>query len=129
MGPALGPGSPARVEDRLVKAGVLRRDDHRVLGLIPVHRTPQADGRIEHELVDQLYDAVVLGHPASPETAALAALALAVGLGRHLFPRSDRRAIQHRMIQIAEGQWVAEAVSHTIGALNAALGIPSFDSP
>jgi hypothetical protein len=27
------------------------------------------------------------------------------------------------MVQIAEGQWVAEAVSHTIGAVNAALGI------
>jgi hypothetical protein len=113
------------VRDRLVKDGVLRRDDHKVLGLIPVHRTPQADGRIEHELVDHLYDAVVLGHPASPETAALAALALAIGLERHLFTRSDRRAIQHRMVQIAEGQWVAEAVSHTIGAVNAALGIDS----
>ena len=111
------------VEDRLVASGVLRLDDHRVFGFIPVHRTPQADGRIEHELVDHLHDAVVLGHPASPETAALASLALAVGLERHLFPRCDQRAIQDRMVEIAEGRWVGEAVSQAIGAVNAALGI------
>lgn len=111
------------VEDRLVASGVLRLDEHRAFGFIPVHRTPQADGRIEHELVGHLHDAVVLGQPASPETAALASLALAVGLERHLFPRCDQRAIQDRMVEIAEGQWVGQAVGQAIGAVNAALGI------
>jgi hypothetical protein len=111
------------VQDRLVAAGVLQRDDRKVLGFIPVHRTHEADGRLHHELVDHLHDAVVLGHRPSRETAALASLALAVGLERHLFPRSDRRAVEQRMAEIAEGQWVGSAVRHVIDADNAAMGI------
>jgi hypothetical protein len=111
------------VQDRLVDAGVLVRDEHRLLGFIPVHRTHEADGRLHHELVDHLHDAVVLGHRPSRETAALASLVLAVGLERHLFPRSDRRAVEQRLVEIAEGGWIGSAVRHTIDAVNAALGI------
>jgi hypothetical protein len=131
----LARGARHAVQERLVAAGVLRRDDHKVLGLIPVHHTPEADRRLHHELVDHLHDAVVLGHPASRETAALASLALAVGLEPYLFPRSDRRAVRQRMAEVAEdqcaeGQWVADAVRHTIDAVNAAMGIapsPAYD--
>jgi hypothetical protein len=119
----LAKGARSAVERKLVAAGVLRVDDHKVLGIIPVHHAHQADGTIEHELLERLHDAVVLERPASRETAALVSLTLAVGLERHLFPRSDRRAIQHRMRQIAEGEWVGEAVKHEIDASNAALGI------
>jgi hypothetical protein len=131
----LARGAHHAVQDRLVAAGVLRRDDHKVLGVIPVHRTPEADHRLHNELVDHLHDAVVLGHVPSRETAALASLALAVGLEQHLFPRSDRRAVRHRMVEVAEdvgadGQWVAAAVQHTIDAVNAAMGMtpwPAYD--
>jgi Golgi phosphoprotein 3 (GPP34) len=119
----LARGARHAVQDRLLTAGVLRRDDHKVLGLIPVHRTHEADGRLHHKLVDHLHDAVVLGHRPSRETAALASLALAVGLERHLFPRSDRRAVAQRLAEIAEGRWVGSAVRHTIDAVNATLGI------
>jgi Golgi phosphoprotein 3 GPP34 len=119
----LAKGARAAVQSRLVAAGVLQRDDHNVLGVIPVHHTHQIDGRIEHELVQRLHDAVVLDHTASRETAALVSLALAVGLEQHLFPRSDRRAIRRRMHEIADGDWVGAAVKHAIDAVNAALGI------
>ena len=119
----LAKGARSAVQDRLISAGVLRLEDHKVLGLIPVHHRHQADDRIEHELVRHLHDAVVLGHPPSGETAALVSLALAVGLERHLFPRSDRRAVQHRMQEIADGQWVGAAVRQAITGVNAALGI------
>jgi Golgi phosphoprotein 3 (GPP34) len=118
----LAKGTRAAVRDRLVAVGVLLIEDHKVLGVIPVHHTHQINGRIEHELVRRLHDAVVLGHLASPETAAVVSLALAVGLEQHLFPRSDRRAIRRRMQQIADGEPVGAAVRHTIDAVNAALG-------
>jgi hypothetical protein len=119
----LARGTRAAVQHRLVAAGVLLVEDHKVLGVIPVHHTHQIDGRIEHDLVRRLHDAVVLGNPASRETAAVVSLALAVGLERHLFPRSDRRAIRQRMEGIAAGEWVGAAVRHAIDAVNAALGI------
>ena len=111
------------VRGRLLGEGVLRRDDHKVFGLVPVHLTPQRDVSVERGLTDRLLDAVVLGHPASPRTAALASLVLAVGLEHHLFPRCDQRAIQRRIAALTGEQWVVEAVTHTINATNAALGI------
>jgi hypothetical protein len=119
----LAKGVRTAVRDRLIAAGVLRLDEHKVLGFIPVHHTPEADTRIHHELADRLYDAVVLGDPPSPETAAVVSLAPAVGLERELFPRSDHRAVRHRMAEIAEGGWVGAAVRHAIDAVNAAMGV------
>ena len=114
------------VQDRLVEAGVLRRDDHKVLGIIPTHRTHETDGRLHHELADHLHHAVVEGHRPSRETAAMASLALAVGLDRHLFPRSDRRAVRQRMAEVAgecpECEWIADAVHRAVDATDTALG-------
>lgn len=115
------------VKDRLVEAGVLRRDEHRVLGIIRIHRTHETDGRLHHELEDQLHDAVVRGHSGSWETAALASLALATGLDRHLFPRSDRAAVRRRLAEVAgqcpECAPVADAVHRAVDATDVTLGI------
>jgi hypothetical protein len=128
----LARGARRAVQDRLLATGVLRHDEHRVLGLIPVHRTHEADGRLHHELLDHLHDTVVRGHPASAQTAALVSLALAVGLDRHLFPRSDRHAVRDRMAEIVQGRpteqrWAVDAVAHCVDVVNATLGIaPPF---
>jgi hypothetical protein len=119
----LAHGARTAVERRLVERNVLAPDDHRLLGVIPVHHTHQVDDRIEHDLERRLHEAVVLDRPASPETAALASLALAVGLDRHLFPRADRRAVRRRMEDIGAGDWVGPAVAHAIAADDATLGI------
>ena len=123
----LGRGAHRAVQDRLVDIGILRRDDHRILHVLPVDRTHETDGRLHHQLVGHLHDAVVLGHPASSETSALALLALAVGLDRHLFPRSDREAIRRRMREVAAGcadcVWVGAAVAGAVNAVDAAMGI------
>jgi hypothetical protein len=119
----LAGGARAAVHSRLVAAGVLSDDDHTMLGVITVHHTHQIDDRIEHELVHRLHDVVVFGRPASRRVAAVVSLVLAVGLAGHLYPRSDRRAIRHRMYEIAGDDWVGAAVRHAIDAVNAALGI------
>ena len=122
------------VKDRLIEAGVLCRDDHNVLGIIRIHRTHETDGRLHHELKDHLHDTVVQGHRPSRETAALASLALAVGLDQRLFPCSDRRAVRQRMAEVAsecpECEWVADALHRAVDASDAALGItPTGELP
>ena len=121
------------VRDRLVEAGVLCRDDHKVFGIIPIHRTHETDGRLRHELEDHLQDAVVLNHSPSRQTAALASLALAVGLDANLFPRSDHRAVRRRMAEVAgecpECEWVADTVHRAVDASDAALGITPAGQP
>jgi hypothetical protein len=123
----LGRGAHRAVQDRLVDLGILRRDDRRILHVIPIHRTHETDGRLHHELIGHLRDAVVLGNRASPETSALALLALASGLDRHLFPRSDRQAIRNRLREVAagcaEGARVGQAVAGAVNAADAALGV------
>ena len=121
----LAKGTRAVVQERLVAAGVLRLDDHKVLGMFPVHWAHEVDRRIESDLLDRLCEAVVLERPADRETAAIASLALAIGLERHLFPRSDRRAVQRRMEQIAADHWVGVAVRQRVLAIEASLGIPA----
>ena len=123
----LGRGAHHAVQDHLVGLGVLEREDGRVLRFIPVHRTHETDGRLHHELVDHLHDAVVSGHPPSSESAALAALALAVGLERHLFPRADRRVVRQRLAEVAarcdDAAWIAPSVTAAVNALDAAMGV------
>ena len=123
----LARGARRTVQKQLVDVGVLRHDDHRLLRIVPVHRTPEVDGRLHHELVDHLYEAVVLDRPPSVETAALAMLALAVGLEERLFPRSDREAVRRRMAEVAtgchDGAWVATAVMSAVNAVDAAVGV------
>jgi hypothetical protein len=125
----LARGAHRTVQDHLVETGVLRREDDRLLHAIPVHRTHESDGRLHHELLQQLNDSVVLGHPPSRETAALASLALAVGLERHLFPRSDRQQVRHRMTEIADGRWVAPAVAGAVTVIDVALGLAPEPEP
>jgi Golgi phosphoprotein 3 (GPP34) len=123
----LGRGGHHAVQDHLVGLGVLKREDGRLLHFIPVHRTREADGRLHHELVDHLQDAVVLGQPPSPESAALGALALAIGLDRHLFTGADRHVVQQRMAEVAaecdDAAWIAPSVSAAVNAVNAAMGL------
>jgi hypothetical protein len=123
----LGRNAHHRVQRHLVDLGILRREDERILRIIPVHHVHETDGRLHHELVDHLHDTVVLGHPPSAETAALAALAVAIGLDRQLFPRADRRAVTERMAEVAgaylEVGWVAIAVRSAVIGVDAAMGV------
>jgi hypothetical protein len=125
----LGRGAHRAVQDRLLTAGILRRDDDRLLHVIPVHRTYESDGRLHHDLQDHLNDSVVLGRPPSPETAALASLVLAVGLERQLFPGWDRHEIRRRMARIADGGWVAPAVAGAVTVIDVALGLVPEPEP
>ena len=82
-------------------------------------------------MADHLRDAVVLGRPPTPETAALAALALSVRLDRHLFPRTDRRSVEERLGEVSAGcpgaAVVAAAVARKVAAVDAAMGLtPGF---
>jgi Golgi phosphoprotein 3 (GPP34) len=120
----LAKGTRGAVQERLIAAGVLRLENHKVLGMFPVHWAHEIDQRIERDLLDRLCEAVVLERPADPETAALASLALAIELEWHLFPRSDRRAVQRRVQEIAGDHWVGRAVRQRVLAIDAALGIP-----
>ena len=119
----LGRGSHEVVSGRLVEAGVLGLAQHRAAGIFPVRRVPEIDGSIRQEVMTRLHGAVVQGADPQPRTAALVslALALACGMPAKLFPGSDRKQVERRMHQIAEGEWAGPAVNKSVGAINAAI--------
>jgi len=125
----LGRGAHRAVQDHLVDAGILVREDEKLLHLLPVHRTHESDGRLHHELQELLRNSLLLGHPAAPETAALASLVLAIGLERHLFPEVDRHELRRRLVDIADGGWVAPAVAGAVTVIDVALGLVPEPEP
>jgi hypothetical protein len=116
---ALGKGLRDRLADALVDAGVLRRQTHRMLGLIPTTRLPAQDGSHEATLRERIR-AALRGVEPDPRTAAMIALLSALKAVTTVFDAQDKRAVRKRAKEIADGQWAATAVRKAIDSINAA---------
>ncbi len=57
--------------------------------VLPTTRYQATDNEISREIRGRLDSAIRTGVPPDPRTAALAALAHAVGLGKHLYPGNE----------------------------------------
>lgn len=106
---------------RLTERGVLRLEQHKVLGLFPVRRYPAADSARENAARTRLDMVVVKGVEPDTRTAALASLLDACGLAKRMFPDIGRRELKARMKQINEGQWAGAAVRKAIQSIHAAV--------
>jgi len=109
--------------ERLASAGVLRKEDTRVLGLLPRRRWPVSDGSHEAEVRRQLGDALVRGATPSARTAALVAVLSAMDLAHKVVDREGLpgRMVKARAKEIADGDWAAKAVKDAITAAQAAV--------
>ena len=114
-------GLRTEVLDSLVHAGVMERTEGRVLGVFPTHRFPSRNAAAETEVRHRLDDAVLRGVMPDDRTAALVSLIRASGLRKAAFPGANRRAVDSRMKEIAEGEWAGEAVRKAVQEMNAAV--------
>ncbi|MEA2151595.1 MAG: hypothetical protein QOD69_3425 [Solirubrobacteraceae bacterium] len=106
---------------RLQERGLIRAERHRVLGLLPSTRYPEADGSAEREVRERL-DAVLAGGARPDErTAALIAIAQAARVGAALAGDRPWKEVEPRAKEIAEGDWAAAAVRKAIQSVNAAV--------
>ncbi|GGW43421.1 GOLPH3/VPS74 family protein [Streptomyces xantholiticus] len=107
--------------DSLRGRGLVAEEQHKVLGLFPVKRYPEADGSTERELRERL--AAVVLHGATPDdrTAGLVALIHSAKLHRLAFPDLPRKQLSPRMTEIADGQWAGESVRTAIRNMQAAM--------
>ncbi|MFB7174162.1 GPP34 family phosphoprotein [Streptomyces sp. NPDC056254] len=111
----------APVLERLGERGLVVQQEHKVLGMFPTRRYPEADGTVERALRERL-TAVVLEHAEPDErTAGLVALLHAAKLHRLAFPHLRARSVSPRMAEIADGQWAAESVRRAIRDMQAAV--------
>ncbi|MFD8009081.1 GPP34 family phosphoprotein [Streptomyces sp. NPDC058955] len=113
--------APAATVARLCERGLVVEEKHRVLGLFPVRRYPEADGSAERELRERLRAVVLDGAAPDERTAGLVALVHGAKLHRLAFPGEPRKEVAARMAELAEGQWATDGVREAIRNMQAAV--------
>ncbi|MEU5691007.1 GPP34 family phosphoprotein [Actinosynnema sp. NPDC020468] len=120
----LSKGLPDQVLTGLVDAGVLRREEDRVLLLFPRTRYPAPDGvqpPQETDARERLTRAVTGDDPVDERTAALASLVRSVQYDRKVFKDLPRAEVKARLKKISEGDWASEATRKAIEQVQAAI--------
>src|SRR5664280_3803553 len=110
---------------RLVDEGVLRAEERKVLGILPVHRWPAARAEHEERMRAQLTQVLVQGTTPGSRTAALVSLLHALNsVHRIVDPKEHgltRKELQTRAEEVSPGDWASEAVREAIEAVMAAV--------
>lgn len=117
---SLAKGLKDRLADGLVAAGVLRREQHRTLGLFPTTRLPAQDTRHEASVRERLA-AVLDGAEPDQHSAALLALLHALDAVTTVLDVPDKRAAKKRAKEIAKGQWAPAAVRKAVEEVQAVM--------
>jgi hypothetical protein len=114
-----------RLYERLASRGVVRAERSRVFGVFPVRRWPADDASEEAEVRRLMAQALVQQVAPDTRTAALIALAHAVGYVDKIVDARQhglsKRELRARAAEIAEGNWASEAVRKAIEEMMAAV--------
>lgn len=110
-----------RLLDRLVHKGILRREEHRILRVIPSKRYPTVHGEPEKKLRDSIRAAILDGVEPEERTGILISLVSACSLVDEIFEKAERKAARKRIKKIAKGEPIGKAVSETVAAVEAAV--------
>ncbi|MBP2052724.1 hypothetical protein J2Z21_005711 [Streptomyces griseochromogenes] len=81
---------------------------------MPTTRYQATDTAISREIRSRLDSAIRTGVPPDPRTAALAALAHAVGLGKHLYPGNEGRSSRSRLRDLIRHDPMGGLVAHAV---------------
>jgi hypothetical protein len=120
-----------RASEGLVRRGILRRKEGRVLVFFPHTTFPERDAGPERELVRRLKRAITTSSArVDPRTAVLISLASNTGLLRQVFRSKDERAelkrCKARIAEIAAGEATGRVTKQAIDAMSAALAATSI---
>ncbi len=107
--------------ERLGERGLVVAQMHKVFGVFPQRRYPEADGTVESALRARLHDVVLDGAEPDERTAGLIALIHSANLHRTAFPDRQPDEVTARMAEIAAGRWAAESVRDAIRDMQAAM--------
>ena len=111
------------VLDRLAAAGLLRRRESRVLGIVTVTRWPAVDVMHKSELRAAVRNVLTTGRNPTDREAALVSLLSAVDQVPLVVGPTEvpRRELRRRAKSIAQGEFAGEAVRRAITEMNAAV--------
>ena len=100
---------------------MLRREEHRILWVIPADRFPAEDVLPEHAIRQKVRAAVLQGATPQPRTAALIGLLKACDLTGMVFDRDERRQYKARIDEISNGELMGKAVSKAVKEAQGAM--------
>ncbi len=98
----------------LERCGMVHAVAGQMCGVLPTTRYQATDTDISREIRTRLDNAIRTGVPPDPRTAALAALAHAVGLGKHLYPGNEGRSSRSRLRDLIRHDPMGGLVAHAV---------------
>jgi hypothetical protein len=96
-----------------------------VCGVLPTTRYQASDDCTNAAIKQRLDTAIRTGVPPDPRTAALAALAHAVGLGKHLYPGNEGRSSRSRLRDLIRYDPLGGMVAHAVMDVQNGLPAPA----
>jgi hypothetical protein len=117
----LSRGTKKHYLERLAATGLVRRERHEILGLVPVTRYPVASTSVEDADRAALRDAVLGTGSLDARGTALLALVDACDLCKCFLDRSERKQAKARIEELTRGDRVGDAVERTAAAAAAAV--------
>ncbi|MFH1754662.1 MAG: GPP34 family phosphoprotein [Candidatus Latescibacterota bacterium] len=110
-----------RLLGRLVNQGILRREEHRILRVIPSRRYPTAYSVPEMKLRERIRTVVLKGKKPDERTVVIISLVNACNLIKEIFDKEERKAAKKRIKEITESEAIGKAVSDTVAGVQAAV--------
>jgi hypothetical protein len=101
--------------------GVARREQRRVLGLVPVTRWTQPDASQADAVVRRMDRAVRGASERDARTTVLVSVCQAAGLLRRVLPALDRRRVDQWLAEASDDAWAGQAVAKAIADVQAAV--------
>ena len=106
--------------NRLEGDGLVRSEEHKVMGLFPTTRRVQL-APVRSAILERLRGAIKGADQPDARTSGLVAVVSATGLLPKLVPEMDQKQVKQRARQIADGGWGGDAVAQAIGDVQAAI--------
>jgi hypothetical protein len=107
----------------LERCGMVTAVPGQVCGVLPTTRYQASDDCTNAAIKQRLDTAIRTGVPPDPRTAALAALAHAVGLGKHLYPGNEGRSSRSRLRDLIRYDPLGGMVAHAV--MDVQNGLPN----
>jgi hypothetical protein len=107
--------------DDLVSAGILRREERKVLGLFRTERLPSADDSYEATLRVRLGEVLAGTRAPDDRTGPVIALLHAMDALSQVLDLADKKAAKERAKEIAEGDWAPDVVRASVKAVQSAV--------
>ncbi|MFX4295364.1 GOLPH3/VPS74 family protein [Streptomyces bohaiensis] len=98
----------------LERCGMVQAIENHMCGVLPTTRYQASDNIVSRQIRHRLDTAIRTGAPPDPRTAALASLAHAVGLGKHLYPGNEGRSSRSRLRDLIRHDPMGGLVAHAV---------------